>query len=70
MANVPLIHQVIPIIDYLHAHLEKVIDDLNMHPAIRHAVQNGVSVLDKYYACTDESDMYRMAMSTHILQPS
>ncbi len=70
MANVPLIHQVIPIIDYLCAHLEKVIDDLNMHPAIRHAAQNGMLVLDKYYVRSDESDMYWMAMSTHILQLS
>ena len=66
----PLIHQVIPIIDYLRAHLEKVIDDLDMHPAICYAAQNGVLVLDKYYVHTDESDMYRMAMSTHILQLS
>ena len=59
----PLIHQVIPIIDYLCGHLEKVVDDREMHLAIRHAAQNGVSVLDKYYARMDESDMYRMAMS-------
>ena len=70
MANVPLIHQVIPIIDYLLAHLEKVIDDLDMHPAICHVAQNGMSVLDTYYAHTDESDMYWMAMSTHVLQMS
>ena len=63
MANVPLIHQVIPMIDYLHGHLEKVIDDCEMHSEIWHAAQNGVSVLEKYYACMDESDMYRMAMS-------
>ena len=59
----PLIHQVIPIIDYLCGHLETVIDDREMHLAIRHVAQNGVSVLDKYYARTDESDMYWMAMS-------
>ena len=63
MANVPLICQVIPIIDYLHGHLENVIDDHTVHLAIRHAAQNGVSVLDKCYARTDQLDMYRMAMS-------
>ena len=65
MANVPLIHQVIPIIDYLHGHLEKAINDCDMHLAIFHVAQKGVTVLDKYYTCTDESDMYQMAMGTH-----
>ena len=51
MANMSLIYQVIPIVDYLHGHLEKVIDDREMHSAICHVAQNGVSVLDKYYAC-------------------
>ena len=63
MANVPLIHQVIAIIDYLCGHLEKAVDDREMHSVICHVAQNGVSVLDKYYARMDESDMYWMAMS-------
>ena len=59
----PLIHQVIPIIYYLCGHLEKAVDDCEMHSAICHAAHNGVLVLDKYYAHTDELDMYWMAMS-------
>ena len=59
----PLIHQVIPILDYLRGHLEKAVDDREMHSAICHVAQNGVLVLDKYYARTDELDMYWMAMS-------
>jgi len=60
--NIPLIHQVIPIIDYVHAELDNVINDYSKLAIVRHAAQNAVMVIDKYYACTNESVMYRVAI--------
>jgi len=57
-----LIHQVIPIIDYIHTELDGVINDYSKLAIVWHAAQNAVMVIDKYYASTDESVMYRVAI--------
>lgn len=62
-ADVPLLHHVIPAIDYLRDHLERLVDNDTLHPAVRHAANNGIVILDKYYARTDDSEMFRVAMS-------
>ena len=59
----PLLHQVIPIIDVLTAHLENTVADILLHKVIRRAAARGLGVLNKYYSLTDESVMYRIAMS-------
>lgn len=63
-SRVPLLHEVIPIIDTLHAELEKYeknADKLYL-PIISVAAARGRAVLHKYYAATDDSIMYRAAM--------
>jgi len=63
-ANVMLIHQVIPIIDYVRTELDKVINDYGKLAIVWHAAQNAAMIIDKYYACTDESVMYWVAIHT------
>ena len=58
-----LIHQVIPIIDILTDKLQAIVRNTRMLMSIRHGAQNAIVVLDKYYARTDDSVMYRAAMS-------
>ena len=60
-----LIHQVILIIDILMDKLQAVVRHTRMHMSIWHGAQNAIGVLDKYYARTDDSVMYRAAMSEH-----
>jgi len=59
----PLIHQIIPLIDQLHARLTGLRNDNMVHMSIRHAANNAIIVLNKYYSRKDECVMYRVAMS-------
>src|ERR1700761_4281187 len=59
----PLIHQVIPLIDQLHTRLVNLSKDETMHMSVRHAANNAIVVLNKYYSRTDECVIYRVAMS-------
>jgi hypothetical protein len=59
----PLIHDVIPVIDSLTTFFDKSIDDATLHPSVRHAALHEVLMLNKYYAKTDESVVYQIAMS-------
>ena len=61
--KVPLLHEVIPIIDVLTDRLEAATGDLTLHAAVRAAAAKGLAILNKYYAKTDDSIMYRMVMS-------
>jgi hypothetical protein len=63
----PLIHDVIPVIDSLTTFFDKAIDNTTLHPAVRHAALRGVLMLNKYYAKTDDSMVYRIAMSAYSL---
>jgi hypothetical protein len=58
-----LVHHVIPLIDMLTTTFDKVIDDESEHMVIRHAALRGLLMLNKYYARTDDSLVYRFAMS-------
>ena len=60
----PLIHQVIPYIDLLTAHLEQAIADYTLMKPVRSSAARGLRMLNKYYSRTDDSIMYRIAMST------
>lgn len=56
-------HEVIPIIDLLSEDLEKLIANKDKHPCTRAAAAKGYKLLNKYYARTDGSIMYRLCMS-------
>lgn len=56
----------IPLIDALTAHLEKAIKNTALLRTVRNAAVRGRAVLNKYYSRTDDSIMYRCAMSKYI----
>ena len=62
--KVPLLHEVIPVIDLLMDCLEDVSSDMKYLPSVCAGAAKGLAVLNKYYSKTDESVMYRCAMST------
>ena len=62
--KIPLIHQVIPIFDIITTALEDTIDNDTLPLVVRHAALRGFFMLNKYYSLTDESIVYRVAMST------
>jgi hypothetical protein len=49
--------------DRMHANLVTACADENYSPAIRAALEIGKKLLDKYYSITDNSEIYRIAMS-------
>jgi hypothetical protein len=61
-ADIPLIHQIIPIIDALTSIFDKAIDNTSNHPLVRHAALRGLAMLNKYYSKTDDTVVYRHAM--------
>ena len=63
--KIPLLHEVIPVIDLLTDRLEDVSSDGRYLPSIRAGAAKGLAVLNKYYSKTDESVMYHCAMSTY-----
>src|SRR6266481_5216555 len=58
-----LVHQVIQIIDRLTTELALAVADKDVHMSIRHGAQNPTRVVNKYYALSDDSVMYQVAMS-------
>jgi hypothetical protein len=62
-SQVPLLHEVIPLIDIITHHIDKFIDNTENFPAVRSAARQGRAMIDKYYGLTDESIVYRVAMS-------
>lgn len=65
--KVPLVHEVIPMINILSEELEKLILNDSHHPCTRVAAAKGYIILNKYYARTDSSIMYWLCMSESIL---
>ena len=63
-SRIPLLHEVIPIMDILTNLLNDAVSNTSLHIAVRAVAARGRVILDKYYAKTDDSIMYRMAMST------
>jgi hypothetical protein len=66
-SKIPLVHEVIPIFDILSGALDEFINDSEGIPAVRAAAYRGVTIMNKYYALTDNSVVYRIAMSTYSL---
>lgn len=62
-SNTPMVHQIIPLIDFLTTVFEDVIDDDDQTLIIRHAALRGMVMLNKYYERTDDSVACRFAMS-------
>lgn len=58
----PMIHEVIPIMDLLNNRLEVFFNDTSLPGVVRQGIQRAIIVLDKYYALTDESIMWKTAM--------
>ncbi|KIJ50640.1 hypothetical protein M422DRAFT_147211, partial [Sphaerobolus stellatus SS14] len=61
----PLVHQVIPLIDYLARELEKVIADTAVLTVIQHGATNALRLLNKYYTATDDCEIYHIARIMH-----
>ena len=59
----PLVHDVIPLIDNLTAKLQRAAGDTSLNITIRAAALAGIKVLNKYYSKTDDTIIYRVAMS-------
>jgi hypothetical protein len=62
-SSIPRIHEVIPFMDGLFDTLDDYAGDNNRAPAVRMAAKRGLTVLKKYYGKTDESSIFRIAMS-------
>lgn len=58
-------HQVIPIFDIITTALEDNIENNVLPLVIRHAALRGYLMLNKYYSLTDDSVVYRVAMSPY-----
>ena len=61
--KIPLIYQVIPIFDVITMALEDNIENDALPLIVRHAALRGYYMLNKYYSLTDDSIVYRIAMS-------
>jgi hypothetical protein len=61
--KIPLIHQVIPYFDMITTALEDAIDNSTIPSAVHHAALRGYFMLNKYCSLTDDSIIYRIAMS-------
>jgi hypothetical protein len=62
-SSCPRIHQVIPLMDGLFDTLDDYASDSTKLPAVRMAAIRGLAILKKYYGKTDESTIFRIAMS-------
>ena len=61
--GLPFLYQVIPAIDNLTSFLDDTVSKEALPIAVRSAALNGAKILNKYYSKTDDSVMYRAAMS-------
>ncbi|KAE9402040.1 hypothetical protein BT96DRAFT_817004, partial [Gymnopus androsaceus JB14] len=65
-SNTPSVASVIPAMDAIDEALATgIIDNNILSEPIRHALSIGKKTLNKYYALTDNSTIYRMAMILH-----
>ncbi|GBE89936.1 Putative AC transposase OS=Zea mays PE=2 SV=2 [Sparassis crispa] len=64
-AEVPLIHETVPMLEQLEHQLTAVRDDVDMElpSVICIAAQASLLVVGKYYALTDDTDVYRIAIA-------
>ena len=61
--RIPLLYQVIPVIDILTEKVEEASENSSLMPVVQTAALKGLAILNKYYSKTDESIMYRITMS-------
>ncbi|KAI6045222.1 hypothetical protein EDC04DRAFT_2598822 [Pisolithus marmoratus] len=61
-ANVPLVHEVIPMLECLEHMMTRVRDAPCELPVIRIAAKAALLMIGKYYALTDDSEVYRIAI--------
>ena len=66
-SKMPLLHNVIPVIDIITWALDDYSRDTALPLAMRMATLRGCTMLDKYYGLTDESIVYRIAMCKSIV---
>lgn len=64
-SRIPLIHEVIPIFDVLTGALDEFIDNIALPNVVRAAALRGLTMMNKYYELTDDSIVFRIAMSTN-----
>ena len=61
--STPLLHHVIPLFDIITQKLNGFVDDGKLHPCVCITAVWGWMMLNKYYRLSDDSVMYRIAMS-------
>ena len=61
--KIPLLRQVIPVIDILIERLEDISSNSQYYSTIHAGAAKGLAILNKYYSKTDKSIMYRCTMS-------
>jgi hypothetical protein len=62
-SDVPLIFEVIPMLEHLEHALDQIYNAKDEPPVIRIAAQAALQVVGKYYALTDDNEVYRIAIS-------
>jgi hypothetical protein len=63
--STPNLATVIPAMDHIDAHLASASQNRKYSPAIRASLALGKAHLNKYYDMTDQSEVYRIAMSEY-----
>ncbi len=66
-SGAPLLHEVIPTMNILMQELEKAVKNTALLPCVHAGVSQGLAIIDKYYSKTDESIMWKTAMSESTL---
>ncbi|KAG2053089.1 hypothetical protein BDR06DRAFT_838249, partial [Suillus hirtellus] len=61
-ANVPLIYEVIPMLEHLEHSLDQIYNAKNKPPVIQIATQAALQVVGKYYALTDDNEVCCIAV--------
>ncbi|KAG2342538.1 hypothetical protein BDR05DRAFT_886329, partial [Suillus weaverae] len=61
-ANVPLIYEVIPMLEKLEHALDRIYNAEDESPVVRIATQAALQVVGKYYALADDNEVYRIAI--------
>lgn len=65
-SDIPLLHEIIPVIDILTSKLVNAVVNINLSIQIHFAAAMGYEVINRYYSATDESIMYRCTMSAYL----
>ena len=66
-SDTPCIVNVIPAMDRMHADLVAACKKINYSSAIHATLDVRKNLLNKYYSITDNSEVYRIAMSTLLI---